>query len=286
MLKPTLFLAATLAFATPALAAPAMWKVSDEDSSIWLFGSVHMLRPDTEWRTGLLDKVMSKSDRVYFEADISPAAQAEMMPLSLEQGFNRDGVLLSDQIGKELTDRLRLAAQQYGIPMPSLLIMKPWMAATTLSTGSLMESGFEAALGVEMVLGDSLPDERKGFLETGAEQLGFLAGGTLEEQITMLEATLDTLHTAEADVAMMIDAWLNGDPDTLATAFDSQMVGFGTEMIERIIDVRNHNWVAQITDMLDKNEAALLVVGAAHLAGDVSVVKLLEERGYSSQRIQ
>lgn len=268
------------------MAAPAIWKVSDADSSIWLFGSVHMLRADTDWRTGTFDKLMSKVERIYFEADVSPAAQAEMMPLSMEMGFNRDGVLLSEQIGPALTDRVRAAAQDYGIPMPVLLTMKPWLAATTLSSGPLMQSGFEAGLGVEMVLAAELPEERKGFLETGAEQLGFLAGGTLDEQITMLEATLDSLHLARSDIEIMVRAWMEGHPEDLGRAFDAQMQGFDDAMVERIIDTRNRNWVHKIAAMLDDNEKVLLVVGAAHLAGDVSVVKLLEERGFASERVQ
>ena len=279
-------LSGLLSMTTAPLAAPAIWKVSDADSAIWLFGSVHMLRADTDWRTGAFDKIMSKAERIYFEADVSATAQAELMPLSMELGFNRDGVLLSEQIGPALTDRVRSAALDYGIPMPALLTMKPWMAATTLASGPLMQSGFEAGLGVEMVLAAELPDERKGFLETGAEQLGFLSSGTLDEQVTMLEATLDTLHAARSDIEAMVGAWVDGEPEKLGHAFDQQMEGFDDGMIERIIDTRNRNWVHKIAAMLEGDESALLVVGAAHLAGDVSVVKLLEERGFTSERIQ
>ncbi len=286
MLKPSAALLATFALIAPAYAAPAIWQVSDADSSIWLFGSVHMLPADVDWRTGRLDKVISKADRVYFEADVSAAAQAELMPLTIELGFNRDGVLLSDQIGEALTDRVREAAQDYGIPMPALLTMKPWMAATTLASGPMMQSGYQARLGVEMVLAAELSDEQKGFLETGGEQLGFLASGTMEEQITMLEATLDTLHLAQSDIETMIAAWMDGNPNALGQAFDEQMEGFDNAMIERIIDLRNRNWTDKIEAMLVGNEAALLVVGAAHLAGETSVAKLLGERGYSTQRIQ
>ncbi len=286
MLRTTVILLATAALTLPALAAPAIWKVNDADSSVWLFGSVHMLRADTDWRTQRLDKLISKADRIYFEADISAAAQAELMPVSIELGFNSGGVLLSEQIGPELTDRLRAAAQQYDIPMPALLTMKPWLAATTISAGPMMESGFEAAYGVETVLGEELPAERKGFLETGVEQLGFLAAGTLEEQITMLSATLDSLDAVQSDIDDMVTAWTNGDPEGLGAIFDAQMADFDTSLSQRIIDERNHNWVDQIETMLGENEAALLIVGAAHLAGDVSVVKLLEARGFAAERVQ
>lgn len=279
-------LAALLLAATPGLAAPALWQVSDAGSSIWVFGSVHMLPPDTDWRSPALDKILSKADRVYFETDIGPEGQARIIPLTFELGFNRDGKLLSDKIGPELTARVRSAAEEYFIPMPSLLTMQPWMAATTLSLGPLTNSGYAAELGVETVLSEGLPAERKGFLESPEEQLGFLAGGSEAEQISMLEATLDTLDMIQDDIGFMIEAWLAGEPEALGEIFMAQMGGYDEGMVERIIDQRNHNWVAQIETMLAENEKALLVVGAAHMIGEASVIRLLEARGFSSKRLQ
>jgi uncharacterized protein YbaP (TraB family) len=278
--------ASTLLTVSSALGAPAMWKVSDADSSIWLFGSVHLLPPDIAWRSAHFDKVMSKVERVYFETDVSPAAQMQIMPLSFELGFMRDGRLLSDVIDDDLTDRLREAANTYGMPMPMLLTMQPWMAATTISVGVLANTGYDPTLGVEQVLGASIPLERMGFLETPEEQIGFLAAGTVEEQIAMLEATLDTLDVMVDDIDEMVEAWLDGNPEELGEIFLDQMGGYDSGMVERIIDQRNHNWVEQIEAMLQRNESALLVVGAAHLVDDVSVVRLLEARGYTAERVQ
>lgn len=275
-----------LAVSTAPMAAPALWQVSDEDSSVWLFGSVHLLPAETEWRSPLFDKVLSKAERVYFETDVSMEAQMAVMPLSYELGFNRDGTLLSELIGEELTEKLRTAAGQYGIPMPMLLTMKPWMAATTLSTGPLLDAGYEAPLGVEAVLSAELPDGHAGFLETPEEQLRFLASGSMEEQVAMLEATIGTLHVLQIDIDRMVDVWTRGEPESLGEIFKEQMGGYDHGMVERLIDDRNRNWVGQIEQMLEADEAALLVVGAAHLAGNASVVRLLEARGYTSKRVQ
>ncbi len=275
-----------LASTSPGQAAPALWQISDEDSSIWIFGSVHLLRADTNWRSPKLDKVLSKAERVYFETDLSVEAQMAMTPLSFELGFNRDGRLLNDIIGAELTDRVREAAGRYAIPMATLLTMKPWMAATTLSTGPLLESGYEAAYGVETVLAAELDENRLGFLETPEQQLNFLAGGSLDEQIAMLEGTLDTLDVMQSDLDEMVRAWAEGQPEQLGELFMAQMGSFDQSMVERLIDLRNADWVEQIAAMLERNESALLVVGAAHLAGDASVVTLLEARGFYGDRLQ
>ncbi|KKB09355.1 TraB/GumN family protein [Devosia chinhatensis] len=269
-----------------AQAAPALWKVSDGDSAVWLFGSVHLLPPDLDWRSPRLDKIMSKVDRVYFEADISIEAQMEVAPLSFQLGFSQDGRLLSEKIGPDLTDRLRSAAETYGLEMPLLLTMEPWMAATTLSFGPLQELGYDPLLGVEQILAQDVPKERQGYLETTEQQLSFLAGGSMDEQISMLEATLKTLDATQGDIDVMVNAWMDGDPEALGEVFIGQMGEFDDGMVTRLIDERNHHWTDQIATMLETNESALLVVGAAHLVGDISVVRLLEGRGFTSERVQ
>lgn len=271
---------------SPALAAPAMWKVSDADSAVWLFGSVHILDEDVAWRTGLLDKVMSKAERIYFETDISPEAQTKIMPLMFEMAFNRDGRLLSDIIGKKMTAQVRVAAEAMGVPMASLLTMRPWMAGMTLSMGPLSTTGYDPGLGVEATLQAELPADKLGELETLEEQMNFLAGGSEAEQIQMLQAVLDATDTANADIDALVESWAAGDPDRLGAMFAEQTAAYGDSMMGRIIDQRNENWTGQIAGMLDSNEKALLVVGAAHLAGPASVTKMLEERGFTVERVQ
>ncbi len=279
-------LAAMLLSTGSVYAAPALWKVSDEDSAIYLFGSVHLLPPGLEWRTAKLDKVISKVDRVYFETDISMDAQIAMTPLSYELGFIRDGRLLSERIGPNLTDQLRDVAEAYNVPMPLLLTMQPWMAATTLSVAGMTYTGYDPLWGVEQVLSAEIPRERQGFLESSEQQLGFLAGGTEEEQIEMLRATIASLDRMTEEIDEMVDVWLNGDPEEVGAIFMSQMGEMGQGMTTRLIDERNHNWADQIADMLARDETALLVVGAGHLVDDISVVRLLEERGLISARVQ
>ncbi|QYO78249.1 TraB/GumN family protein [Devosia salina] len=268
------------------MAAPALWQVRDADSSVWLFGSVHLLSPETNWRSTTLDKAIDKADRVYFETDLSAEAQVRITALTFEVGFNKDGQLLSDVIGPELTDRVREAAESYGIPMAALLTMRPWMAAMTLSSGPMLDSGYEAALGVEAVISAQVPGGRQAYLETPEQQLDFLAGGSLEEQIGMLEATLDTLGAMQTDLDALVNAWAAGQPEELGALFTEQMGDFDQGMVDRLIDLRNANWVDQIDAMLERNENALIVVGAAHLTGTSSVVRLLETRGYISNRVQ
>lgn len=279
-------LTATLAFSGCAYAAPAIWKVSDEDSSVWLFGSIHLLPPGTEWRTEIFDNLVDKADRVYFETDLGPAAQPRIIALSMERGFARDGRLLNQRISGKLMGKVRSAAEQFAVPVPTLLAMQPWMAASTISVSALMQAGYDPNAGVDAMLQQEISVERQGFLETAEQQIEVIAGGSEADQILMLEATLAEAERMVTMIDEMKDAWLGGTPETLADLFLAEMGAYGEGFMDRLIIDRNQNWVEQIEVMLAENEEAFLVVGAGHLVGEHSVVKLLDDQGFSSERVQ
>jgi len=286
MAKTLAILFALLTIASPANAAPALWKVSDENSSIWLFGSIHLLPPGTEWRTEIFDNLIDEAERVYFETDLGPAAQADIVALTMQRGFAMDGRLLNQRIDAKLMGKVRSAAEDLALPVPTLLAMQPWLAASTISLSALTHAGYDPTSGVETELIKEIPVDRQGFLETAEEQINAIAGGSDEDQVAMLEATLAELERLVAMIDEMKLAWLDGTPEALADLFLAEMGAYGEGFMDRLIVQRNLNWVEQIEGMLERDEAAFLVVGAGHLVGEHSVVTQLEAAGYSSERLQ
>jgi uncharacterized protein YbaP (TraB family) len=131
-----------------------------------------------------------------------------------------------------------------------------------------------------------IPAERQGFLETAEQQIEAIAGGSEADQIQMLVATLGETDTLAEMVDSMVAAWLEGTPEVVADIFFADLGAYGDAFMDRLITQRNENWVAQIETMLANNEEAFLVVGAGHLVGPTSVVTLLEQKGFSSERVQ
>ena len=278
-------LIAGLTLASPAVAAPAMWEVRDADSSIWLFGSIHILPPEANWRTELFDQVMAKADQVVFEADVGPAAMADIGAKSFATGIYTDGTLLTDVIDAAAETKLRALLDAVHIPMGTVLAMKPWMAMNTVSVAAMASSGLTAQ-GVEYVLQPELPVERQRYLETGDEQLAVLSGGTTEEQIEMLEYTLDEADRIPKITDKMVSSWLQGKTERMAELFLDDMGGTQSAFMDRLIYARNKNWIPSLEGMLKDNTQALVVVGAAHLTGEGSVLDLLEQAGYTVEQIQ
>jgi uncharacterized protein YbaP (TraB family) len=274
-----------LGLTMPVHAAPALWEVRDSDSAIWLFGSFHILPEGTPWRTPLFDKILADADGVVLETDIGPVAMAEIGAAAFARGIYVDGTLLTDVIDDELETQLRQHAENIGMPLGPVLAMRPWLATNAIAIAALAAEGF-ADQGVEYALQPELADERLTFLETGSQQLDVLAGAPEDEQIALLRATLDELGELPKLMTKMLTSWSNGTPDELSELFLMEMGGFDEAFMERLIYARNRAWMAPMRAMLASNEENLVIVGAAHLIGDGSVLDLLQDAGYRIERIQ
>ncbi|HEV7344415.1 MAG TPA: TraB/GumN family protein [Devosia sp.] len=288
-MKPTVRLLASIAAiglsTLTAQAAPAIWQVRDDDSAIWLFGSIHVLPDNTVWRSELFDQILAEADDVVFETDVRPAAAAQLGAEAFVRGLYADGFLLTDALDDAVEAQLRQKAAVIDLPMGSILAMRPWMAANTITMQVLAGNGYGAE-GVEVVLQSEVPEARLAFLETGQEQLDVLAGASEDEQVAMLTSTLEQLDALPKLLEKMLGSWTAGTPDELGDLFLMELGGFEAAFLDRLIYARNRKWMDPIESMLADNQENLVIVGAAHLIGDGSVLDLLERSGYSIERIQ
>lgn len=281
-LLPTLGL---LAMTTAAIGAPAMWEIRDEDSAIWLFGSFHVLPLGTQWQTASFNSVLAHADKVVFEADMRGDAVEQVGAQAFVRGIYTDGSLLTDLLTDDEEAWLRSEVDAIGLQMGPMLAMRPWMATATIGTQALAGKGFDGP-GVELVIQPGLAGERLAFLETAEQQLDVLASAPEAEQIAMLLGTLQQIPMMPKLMHKMLRSWLDGTPEDLAALFLTEMGGFDAAFLERLLYARNENWIPALETMLAEGEENLVIVGAAHLIGDRSVLALLEQAGYAVERIQ
>lgn len=285
MLKRLLTTFCMIALSAPAQAAPALWEIRDADSAVQIFGSLHVMPADLDWRTPLFNETLAEADQVVFETDVRPAAMAEIGAKAFVRGIYVDGTQLTDVVDAELADELRQQAARIGVPFGPMLAMRPWMAANTLSAAAMVGLGL-VEQGVEFVLEPEISAERLAFLETGDEQIEVLAGAPDDEQIALLQATVDEFDQLPKMLSKMVSHWLGGTPDKLGPLFLMEMGGLEGKYIDRLLLARNRNWIAPIEQMLADNRNNLIIVGAGHLVGEGNVIALLEAEGYEVERIQ
>ena len=153
---PTTALAQTPAAAasTPAPRAegngPALWVVRDADSTLYLFGTVHVLRPTTAWGSDTVDAAFDSASRLILEV-ANPDDQAAAMPLIMQYGISPETPLSSLLTANELA-ALDVAAKSIGLSAAQMDPMRPWLAALTLSVAPLTKAGYDPTSGVDLLL--------------------------------------------------------------------------------------------------------------------------------------
>lgn len=267
-------------------AGPALWVISDADSTIYLFGTVHVLRPSTGWSSPGLEAAIDSASEVWFEIE-DPSDQSAVMPLVQQYGVSPDRPLSRLITTGDLT-LLNLAASKIGLNAVQMDIFRPWLAALTLAVAPLVEAGYDPQSGVELVLRQRALASGKPVkgLETADEQVRILAGFPEPAQVAFLHETLKGFEDATTDLDALVAAWAAGDVEGVRRLGVDEMQASGEELYQSLLVNRNRNWAGQIQTMLDGSGVVFIAVGAAHLAGDDSVQEILQDRGVSVSRVQ
>ena len=278
-------LAQTAAPAVPAAPAPiqgegpALWVVKDADSTLYLFGSVHVLRPTTGWSSPRVEAAFDSASDIWFEIS-NPDDQAAIMPLIQQHGLSPE-TPLSSRLTPQENAELAAAAQVMGASAAQLQPMKPWLAALSLSVAPLIKAGYDPKSGVELVLkarAEAAGKPIHGF-ETIDKQIGILAGLPDDVQLAFLRETLKDYENAATKLDEMVEAWARGDVATLDRVTITEMKEASPALYQAILVDRNTDWANQIQTLLEGSGTAFIAVGAAHLTGDDSVQAILQKRG-------
>ncbi|WP_436356778.1 TraB/GumN family protein [Brevundimonas sp. CEF1] len=272
--------------AAPAGSGPGLWVVRDADSTIYLFGTVHVLKPETPWGTARVDQAFASADEYWFEiADL--ADQTGVMPVIQAKGVSPDRPLSSLLTAEEMTD-LDAAARTVGATAAQLDPLRPWLASLQLALASIQKAGYVAANGGDQILharAAATGKPIKGF-ETAPQQIGFIADMSEDAQLAMLRSGLKEFDTAEVVLGQMVTAWSTGDVEGLDALIGQEMKAESPEMYAVMLTQRNTNWADQIQTLLAGSGTAFISVGAGHLAGSDSLQAQLEQRGVSVERIR
>lgn len=265
-------------------AGPALWVVKDADSTLYLFGTVHVLRPDTAWGSAKVDAALASSGNVIFEIS-NPDDQAAIMPLIQSQGISPDRPL-SSLLNAEEIAKLDEAAKAIGASAAQMDPLRPWLAALSIAMAPLQKAGYDPKSGVETVLKARAEAAGKPVtgLETIDKQVSILAGLSEETQLDFLRTSLEDFEEATTELDRMVAAWATGDVQTLEDIAVDGMREASDEIYQALLVKRNSDWANQIQTLLAGSGTTFIAVGAAHLAGDDSVQEILGDRGVTVTR--
>jgi uncharacterized protein YbaP (TraB family) len=269
---------------------PAMWQISDTDTTVYLFGTIHVLPNGLGWRTPEFNRVMASADGLVLETVIDET------PTALAADFKRLGVRpglppFLSRFSAKNRPAIEAAMMQSGVPESRYDQMETWAGTLTLLGRQATSGGFKGADGVETVLKKNFTAAGKpvGQLETNVDQLNMYDGLSERAQRAMLTEMIGDpgvrAQSVRGQLDAMVGTWVNGDVDGIAKSFNAELAA-QPELRKALLTRRNARWAEWIDQRMTKPGSVMVAVGAGHLAGKGSVLQALERDGYTVTRIQ
>ncbi|MBI1401614.1 MAG: TraB/GumN family protein [Porphyrobacter sp.] len=276
--------AAEATAATATEKGPALWKVADEDTTIYLFGTVHVLPKEVEWYDATIADALQGSDMIVTEIPMDKQSEAQMQGLAMKVGMLPQGTTLRSMLTPEQTAAYEAALAKIGAPPAAFDPIKPWLAGLTLSVVPLMQQGYDPNSGVEKVLLAKAGDKPQGALETAEFQFGIFDKMPVEGQVAFLMEAVDGMDEVKTMLDRMVAEWVAGDAEDLAEVMNEGMDD--PAVAEALLYQRNANWAEWIDERLDQPGTVFVAVGAGHLAGAKSVQDYLAQKGITVTRVK
>ncbi len=278
--------------ATPAPAVetvdadPALWVVRDADTTIYLFGTVHVLKPGLTWFDEAVKTAFDASDELKIEV-VLPENPAELAPLIGTLAAAPAGTTITGRLTPEQLESYTAGLTQFGIPAAALDGFDPWFVGLQLATVMYMRAGYQPGSGAEAVLTAAATSGAKpisGF-ETAEQQFGFLDSAPDSEQIAGILQMLGDVPEASATFDRLVASWAGGRVDEAASIMNEGMENT-PETARILLTDRNRRWADTLKARMDQPGTVFVAVGAGHLAGTGSVQDFLTERGLTVERVE
>lgn len=269
-----------------------LWKVSDENSSVWLFGSIHFADSSFYPLPSEIENAFRNSTALAVEMDISDSeTQEKTAEEFLKEGMFTDGRTLKDVLPDALWKTLDSISTTLGMKTENFLPMRPWMAATLIASAAIASTGIQQELGIDMVMLDSAYAQGKEIiaLETPEEQVESLSkseGSEETDGIAYLESTFREYSKLNQMIKEVISAWKRADVVSLQKSLsaDQNMNESEKRLNERMFNQRNKKMKKEILNFLENDKQVFVVVGVGHLILENNLLEMLSENGLKIQR--
>ena len=265
---------------------PAIWYVKDHDSTLYLFGTVHLLSADFDWIRGDLETIFREAGTVFFEIDTGDSAQIQATVLTQSLGFRSDGLRLSGQLDSYQLKLLDAAANNGGLPVATLDNMKPWLASEFLTVAAAANSGLRPELSADEALKSRAAAQGKNIIYLDTMESQIMRAAKLPDfvQMKLLNDTLEGFNTLGSDLTKVAQAWSVGQTNYLTRELIEETKNRSPDFYQTYFDDVNREWIKPLMQFLEDGGTGFAAIGIGHLLGEDSVQALLEDQGYEVGR--
>lgn len=271
--------------ATPAF-APALYVARDADSTMYLYGTVHLRREGGDWGGDNAKAALAESEELWTEMSLGAESKARAQAVALQMGMSPERPL-STRLTPEEYARFADVTQRYNIPAANFEPMKPWLAALTLAVLPMLQAGYNPDAGIDEAINSAAGEGmRRRAFETAEQQIGFFANMSDDAQVEFLRDAIKEADDGVASLDELSAAWERGDVPTLERLVIDEFQAEAPEVFEIIFTQRNRAWTETLMQELEGSGVDFVAVGAGHLLGETGLVEALRARGVSVERVR
>jgi uncharacterized protein YbaP (TraB family) len=265
---------------------PALWRIRDGASTVYIFGSLHILPPSFNWRAPAVDAAIAASDIFVFEVPVDDEATARQKAFIVKNGLLPRGASLRKVLNRiefETYSRILLGA---GLKPEHFTRYRPWLATVIVGLAYVHRRDLTMLKGVDDEIIEQAQRQGKElrYLEAIEDQMKLLVMGDDLAQVKALKRQLVSLPQSISHTKDLVDTWVRGDADRFTDMIEGDFGGH-IEAQDLLISNRNRAWVPTIEELLRARRTAMVTVGAAHIGGPKGLISLLCAAGQEVERI-
>ena len=252
---------------------PISYKICDNDSCIYLVGSIHIGDDRVDKISNKIIKLYNKSNILAVELDINEI-NIDVSQFMLENGSIDN--YISEDLNQKLID---FSNEHILFSFDTLKYMKLGYIYDYISLMPYLEEGYIND-GVDNYFINKAKEDNKEIisLETYEEQLNLLLGYSNDFYIENINYILDNYDEVKNDSINLYNVYLNGDIKELENILENEKNVENQEFIKDMYDNRNINMTKKVEEFLLNNDNVFMVVGCAHVIGDNGIIDSLKDK--------
>ncbi len=263
----------------------SVWKVSGNGNTLFLAGTVHILREQDFPLPETYDQAYEQADMLVFETDIQAVESPEVMTRVMRSSIYGDDTTLQTMLSKNVYDSLKTAFDSAGMSIAMFSKMRVSMVVLTLTALKMEQMGFTNS-GVDIYFYNKGKQDQKSFkfLESIDEQIHLLLHMGDGNENQFVRYSLRDMENMESEFMEMISAWRKGSGQ-MAKKFIAEMKKDYPNLYKDLLVNRNLKWLKALNNFLETDEVEMVLVGDLHLYGEEGLLKSLQQAGYKTDQV-
>ncbi len=263
-----------------------LWKISSKTNTVYLLGSVHVLKQDAYPLAKSIEKAYENSPRLFFEVNLDEMDAQKLQQLTVAKGVYHDGRTIKDDLSTQAYAFVKKRLTDQGLNIERFERLKPGLLAMSIEVSELQRLGFDPSQGVDKYFYEKAKKDKKkidGF-ETAEYQLNLMGDMPAGMQEAVLLQTMKDIDDVQKEFNVIIEAWKSGNAEALAEVLLKSFRDF-PDVYQRLITDRNKNWMPKIESLIGQKENAMIIIGTAHLVGKGGILAALKQEGYQVEQL-